>query len=86
MSTKSSLSYGKKFHFYEEVFEEDAVYLELSGSAAAGASISLEDGVVVMVRIPKEIMNQIVMSYVDANTTAVKIKQSPKRKKSPKSI
>ena len=29
MSTKSSLAYGNNFHFYQECFDEENVYLEL---------------------------------------------------------
>jgi len=31
MSTKSTLAYGDTFHFYQEVFDEHYVYLELEG-------------------------------------------------------
>jgi hypothetical protein len=31
MSTKCTLAYGDGFHFYSECFDEDNVYLELSG-------------------------------------------------------
>jgi hypothetical protein len=31
MSTKATLAYGPTFHFYQEVFDDDAVYLELEG-------------------------------------------------------
>lgn len=30
MSTKSTIKYGEDFHFYNEVFDDDNVYLELS--------------------------------------------------------
>ena len=29
MSTKATLAYGKNFHFYHEVMDDDHVYLEL---------------------------------------------------------
>jgi hypothetical protein len=31
MSTKATIAYGPTFHFYQEVFDDDAVYLELEG-------------------------------------------------------
>lgn len=31
MSTKTTLAYGDKFHFYQEVLDEHYVYLELQG-------------------------------------------------------
>ncbi len=31
MSTKSTLAYGDAFHFYQEVLDEEYVYLELEG-------------------------------------------------------
>ena len=31
MSTKVTVAYGENFHFYQEVFDEDYIYLELEG-------------------------------------------------------
>src|SRR5438874_9471962 len=31
MSTKATIAYGKNFHFYHEVFDDNFVYLELEG-------------------------------------------------------
>jgi hypothetical protein len=31
MSTKATIAYGPAFHFYQEAFDDDAVYLELEG-------------------------------------------------------
>ena len=60
MSTKSTISYSHHpehdFHFYDEIFDEDAVYLELRGIAAAGFSVQHDQ---VIVRIPQEIWEVI---------------------------
>jgi hypothetical protein len=32
MSTKTTIAYGRNFHLYHEVFDEDYVYLELEGT------------------------------------------------------
>ena len=29
MSTKATVAYGKNFHFYKEVLDEDFIYLEM---------------------------------------------------------
>lgn len=34
MSTKSSIAYGENFHFYEEVFENEGLYLQVNGEDA----------------------------------------------------
>jgi len=31
MSTKSTIAYGKNFHFYHEVLDDNFVYLEMEG-------------------------------------------------------
>ena len=31
MSTKATVAYGKNFHLYKEVFDEDSIYLEIEG-------------------------------------------------------
>lgn len=31
MSTKATIAHGERFHFYRDVFEDDHVYLELTG-------------------------------------------------------
>ena len=36
MSTKSSIAWGDSFHFYEEIFDDDFVYLELRACEHCG--------------------------------------------------
>jgi hypothetical protein len=58
MSTKSSLAHGENFHFYEECFDDQHVYLELENTEfevfQTQRPNSKEFGGRVMVRIPLE--------------------------------
>jgi hypothetical protein len=63
MSTKSSIRYehadesGAGFHLYEEVFEEENIYLELEGFDFEASSTSLPNGKKyqrLIVRLPVE--------------------------------
>lgn len=63
MSTKSSLKHerdedtGQQFHLYEELFDEDHVYLELTGfpfEAASSVSLSGIGPGRVAVQLPRE--------------------------------
>ena len=54
MSTKCTLKYGDDYHFYEECFDMEHVYLEIDGADFSAC----KDGV--MVEIPRRIWNEIV--------------------------
>ncbi|HEY6850434.1 MAG TPA: hypothetical protein VI320_30050 [Terracidiphilus sp.] len=68
MSTKSSIRYenadesGKGFHLYEELFEEENVYLELEGFDFEASSTSLPSGKTnqrLLIRFPIEWANKL---------------------------
>jgi hypothetical protein len=53
MSTKATIAHGDTFHFYHEIFDEDGVYLQLTGAEFEARSNY------VMVRIPIHIWETI---------------------------
>ena len=57
MSTKVSLSYGPKFHLYQEMFDCNNVYLQIDGHEF---EISNNRA---MIQIPLEVWNKIVEEW-----------------------
>ena len=57
MSTKSSLSYGKDYHLYQEIFDVSNVYLKLDGSKFEVTNNS------VMVQIPIQVWRQMILDW-----------------------
>jgi hypothetical protein len=57
MSTKVSLSYGPKFHLYQEMFDCDNVYLQMDGHEF---EISNNRA---MIQIPLEVWNKIIEEW-----------------------
>lgn len=57
MSTKVSLSYGPKFHLYQEMFDCDNVYLQIDGHEF---EISNNRA---MIQIPLEVWNKIIEEW-----------------------
>jgi hypothetical protein len=55
VSTKSTISYGDHYHFYNDLGDEEGAYLELSGVDTT-YEVSAES---VMIRIPNEILKEI---------------------------
>ena len=60
MSTKVTIEHGKEFHFYKECFDDDNVFLQLSGRTLDFEAYPNS----VMVKIPLEVWNKIVKAGV----------------------
>lgn len=58
MSTKSSISYGDKYHLYYEAFKDDHVCLELDDVEYKATPAT------VMVAIPKKVFEEIIKDYL----------------------
>jgi len=57
MSTKVTLSYGKEFHFYQEIFDNGNVYLQVNGHEFEASNGK------VLVQIPIEIWEKIIEEW-----------------------
>lgn len=63
MSTKCTISHGPSYHFYEDCFDEDNVYLELNQPKESNFTID-NYGTIVMVSFNKEIMDELCSAWL----------------------
>lgn len=57
MSTKVTVSYNEKYHFYKECWDKSNVYLEISGTEFSASNNE------VMVQIPIAILREMIKAW-----------------------
>lgn len=70
MSTKCTITHGPSYHFYEECFDEDSVYIELENPKQAEFTTT-NYGTTTVVSIPLDIMDEICAAWLKKTTNAV---------------
>jgi len=66
MSTKASISYGDRHHFYEECLDNNNVYLEVNKPPGIELSHRDFDGTTATIIIPIEIWRQVVEDWLES--------------------
>ena len=67
MSTKASISYSDKHHFYEECLDNSNVYLEVNNPPGVELSHRDFSGVTATLIIPIEIWRQVVEDWINSS-------------------
>tara|TARA_B100001287_G_scaffold263665_1_gene254767 strand:+ start:765 stop:986 length:222 start_codon:yes stop_codon:yes gene_type:complete len=61
MSTKATIAHGDNFHIYQEMFEEDNVYLQIDQH---GGFVSIENGRINF-SLPPSLLDLIAKSWIE---------------------
>ena len=60
MSTKCSVAYGEKYHFYEECWDTENIYIELTNPPDSWSAQHGE----ITIAIPNDIMDEIAEAWI----------------------